>query len=37
MMVDMQVVLPAPFRPSSPSSRPGLSENDTSCSTWLSP
>ena len=28
MMVDMQVVLPAPLRPSSPSSRPARSEND---------
>ena len=37
MMVDMQVVLPAPLRPSSPSSRPGRSANETPCSTWLSP
>ena len=37
MIVDMQVVLPAPLRPSRPSSRPGCSENETPCSTWLSP
>ena len=33
----MQVDLPAPLRPSSPSRRASPSANDTSCSTWLSP
>ena len=33
----MQVDLPAPLRPSSPSSRPSPSRNDTFCRTWLSP
>ena len=37
MIVDMQVVLPAPLRPNSPSNRPGLSAKETPCSTWLSP
>ena len=33
----MQVVLPAPLRPSKPSRRPSGSRNDTRWSTWLSP
>src|SRR5258706_9675707 len=37
MIVLMQVVLPAPLRPSNASTRPGLTANDTSCNTWLSP
>ena len=37
MMALMQVVFPAPLRPSSASTFPALSVNDTSCSTWLSP
>ena len=37
MLTFMQVDLPAPLRPSSPSSRPSPNSNDTRCSTWLSP
>ena len=37
MMVLMQVVFPAPLRPSSASTRPACSANETPCSTWLSP
>ena len=33
----MQVVLPAPLRPSRPSSRPSPATNDTLARTWLSP
>src|SRR5262249_21918261 len=33
----MLVVLPAPLRPSRPSSRPSPQRNETRCSTWLSP
>ena len=37
MMVDMQVVLPAPLRPSNPSNPPARNAKPTPCSTWLSP
>jgi len=37
MTVFMQVVFPAPFRPSSATTRPSPSEKETSCRTWLSP
>ena len=37
MMVEMQVVLPAPLRPSSASTPPGCSEKLTPCRIWLSP
>ena len=37
MMVLRVVVLPAPFRPSSPSTSPGRTSSDTSRSTWTSP
>ena len=33
----MEVVLPAPLRPTSPSKRPAPAANDTCCRTWLSP
>ena len=36
MTAFMQVVLPAPLRPSSASTRPAFSVNDTACRTWLS-
>ena len=33
----IEVDLPAPLRPSRPSSRPSPRRNETRCSTWLSP
>jgi len=35
-MVEMQVVFPAPFRPSSANTPPGRKEKLTSCKMWLS-
>ena len=37
MMVEMQVVFPAPLRPSSASTPPGSQEKLTPCRIWLSP
>ena len=37
MIVEMQVVFPAPLRPSSASTPPGRKEKLTPCKIWLSP
>ena len=37
MIVEMQVVFPAPLRPNSASTPPGCKEKLTPCRMWLSP
>jgi len=37
MIVEMQVVFPAPFRPSSANTPPERKEKLTPCRMWLSP